>query len=82
MAIDSGRRPRAPRWSRAIYSAYAIVEGLHDSSSMDGTRPAIVLYERAAKALPAAPSFHRALADPTLTAATARAAERLRYVVV
>ena len=82
MAINAGPRPRAQRWSRAIYSAYAIVEGLHYSSSMDGNRPAIVLYERAAKALPAAPSFHRALADPTLTAATVRAADRFRYVVV
>lgn len=82
MAIDSGPRPRAQRWSRAIYSAYAIVEGLHYSSSMDGNRPAIVLYERAVKALPAAPRFHRALADPTLTAATARAADRFRYAIV
>jgi hypothetical protein len=49
---------------------------------MDGNRPAIVLYERAARALPAAPRFHRALADPTLTAAIARTADRFGYVVV
>jgi RES domain-containing protein len=82
MAINAGPRPRAQRWSRAIYSAYAIVAGLHYSSSMDGNRPAIVLYERAAPALPAAPRFHRALADPTLTAAIARTADRFRYAVV
>jgi hypothetical protein len=81
MAINSGPRPRAQRWSRAMYGAYAIVEGLHYSSSMDGNRPAIVLYERAAKAIRAAPRFHRALADPTLTGAIARTADRFRYAV-
>jgi hypothetical protein len=49
---------------------------------MDANRPAIVLYERATKALPAAPRFHRALSDPTLTAAIARTADRFGYAVV
>ena len=41
-----------------------------------------VLDERAAAAFPASPSFHRALADPTLLASIVRAAERFNYAVV
>jgi hypothetical protein len=82
MAINSGPRPRAQRWSRAIYEAYPEIEGLHYASSMDANRPAIVLYERAAAALPASPSFHRALADPTLLASIVRVAERFNYAVI
>jgi hypothetical protein len=81
MAINSGPRPRARRWSQVIYAAYPAVEGLHYASSMDANRPAVVLYERAADALPSRPSFHRALADPTLTLAIVRAAQRFNYVV-
>jgi RES domain len=82
MVINSGQRPRAQRWSRAIYDAYPGVEGLHYASSMDANRPAIVLYERAANALPMSPSFHRALADPALAPAIVRAAQRFNYLVV
>ncbi|HEV8643561.1 MAG TPA: RES family NAD+ phosphorylase [Methylomirabilota bacterium] len=81
MAINSGPRPRARRWSQAIYDAYPAVEGLYYASSMDANRPAVVLYERAADALASRPSFHRALADPTLTPAIVRAAQRFNYVV-
>ena len=82
MAINSGPRPRARRWSQAIYAAYPAVEGLYYASSLDANRPAVVLYERAARALPRRPTFHRALADPTLTAAIVRAARRFNYVVI
>jgi hypothetical protein len=82
MAISSGPRPRARRWSQAIHAAYPDVEGLYYASSMNANRPAAVLYERAAGALPERPAFHRALADPTLTPALARAARRFNYVVV
>ena len=82
MAINSGPRPRARRWSQAIYASYRAIEGLYYSSSMDANRPAMMLYERAASALPSRPSFHRALADPTLTAAIVRAARRFNYVVI
>jgi hypothetical protein len=81
MAINSGPRPRARRWSQAIYAAYPAVEGLYYPSSMDANRPAVVLYERAVGALPSRPSFHRGLADPTLTPAIVRAAQRFNYVV-
>src|SRR5580698_813164 len=39
MAINSGQRPRAQRWSRAIYAAYANVEGLLYASSMHANEP-------------------------------------------
>ena len=82
MAINSGPRPRARRWSQAIYEAYPRIDGLYYASSMNANRPALMLYERAVGTLPARPIFHRALADPTLTAALARAARRFNYVVV
>lgn len=82
MAINSGPRPRARRWSQAIHAAYPRVDGLYYASSMNANRPAIVLYERAVGALPPRPAFHRALADPVLLPALARAARRFDYVVV
>jgi hypothetical protein len=49
---------------------------------MGGNRPAIALYERAVAAMPDRPVFHRALADPALTAIVLRAAGRFGYAVV
>ncbi len=66
MSMSSGPRPRAQRWSRAIYGAYPQVQGLWYPSSMHANRPAVALYERATGAMPDNPSFHRALADPAL----------------
>lgn len=82
MAINSGPRPRAQRWSQAIYAAYPAVEGLYYASSMNANRPAVALYERGAGALPDRPVFHRALADVALSAAVVRAARRFDYAVV
>jgi hypothetical protein len=82
MAINSGPRPRARRWSQAIYEAYPTVEGLYYASSMNANQPALALYERAVDALPRRPLFHRALADAALTGAIARAAQRFNYAVV
>ncbi len=82
MAINSGPRPKARRWSQRIYEAYPTIEGLSYPSSMDGNRPAVALYERALDALPARPVFHRALADPALSVAVIRAARRFGYAVV
>jgi hypothetical protein len=81
-AINSGPRIRARRWSQRIYDAYPAIAGLWYPSSMGGSRPAIALYERAAPAMPARPVFHRALADPALTAIVLRAAGRFGYGVV
>ena len=79
MAISSGPRPRAQRWSRAIYAAYPAVPGLWYPSSMHANQPAVALYERARPAVAVAPFFHRALADPLLTDLLAWAAEMLGY---
>jgi len=82
MAINSGPRPRAQRWSRAIHSAYPAVAGLLYGSSMNANRPAVTLYERAAPALPHVPVFHRALSDPALLPRLNAAATRLGYRLV
>jgi hypothetical protein len=81
MAINSGPRARARRWSRAIYAAYPQAVGLYYASSMDGNAPAVALYERAEPALPVLPFFHRALADPLLLPALADAADDLGYTL-
>lgn len=81
-AINSGPRPRARRWSQAIYLAYPAMDGLLYCSSMNGNQPALALYERAQTALATAPTFNRALADPTLAIRVAAAAGRLNYRVV
>lgn len=44
---------------------------------MHGNLPAVAFYERATDALPAAPTFHRALVDPTLLAVMQNAAQDL-----
>lgn len=82
MALGSGPRPRAQRWSRAIYEAYPSIEGLVYPSSMHANRPAVALYERAALALPAAPIFHRPLIDPILLPVLSRVARDLGYGLV
>jgi hypothetical protein len=82
MAIHSGPRPRARRWSRAIYDAYAHVEGLWYASSMHAHRASLALYERAKAAIPGAPLFHRALSDPALLSRLNTAATTLGYRLV
>lgn len=82
MAIHSGPRPRARRWSRAIYDAYPDVEGLWYASSMHANRSSLALYERGQAAIPAAPLFHRALSDPALLPRLSAAAMTLGYRVV
>lgn len=79
MAISSGRRDRARTWSVRIYEDYPTVEGLYYPSSMDGNQPSVALYERAKKAIPTRPHFHRAVADPALNAAVVRAALLFGY---
>ena len=81
-AINSGPHARARAWSRAIYAAYPEVQGLWYCSSMDADEPCLALYERAVGALPAAPSFHAALADPRMRLLLARQAAVLGYVLV
>ncbi|HEV8637974.1 MAG TPA: RES family NAD+ phosphorylase [Chloroflexota bacterium] len=82
MAINTGQRARARRWARAIYAAYPQLHGIYYPSSMHANRPALVLFERAEPALPAAPLTNRALADPLLEPYVRRAAAELNYRLV
>ncbi len=81
MAVNSGRRDRARRWSLRIYEDYPGIEGLYYPSSMDSNQPAIVLYERAQNALPSRASFQRALADPAVNNAVVKAASLFSYLI-
>lgn len=82
MAINSGPRPRARRWSRAIYEAYPDVQGLLYASSMNAGEQAVALYERAAHTLPALPTFNEPLSHPTLLPTLRRFAADLGYGLV
>lgn len=82
MAISSGPRPRARRWSAAIHAAYPAVEGLLYGSSMNANRPSVAINERARSAVPSAPRFNRALADPALLGRLNVAATRIGYRLV
>jgi hypothetical protein len=81
MAINSGPRSRARRWSQAIYEAYPDVQGLYYASSMYRNTPSVALYERAEGAMPARPFFHRTPADPLLLPALIDAADDLGYTL-
>lgn len=79
MAINTGRRDRARRWSQAIFDAYPDAEGLWHPSSMDANNPCVALYQRGRPAIPANPRFHEALGDPTLAVVVHNAAARFNY---
>ncbi len=81
MALSSGARPRARRWSRAIYEAFPQVQGLLYPSSMYAHRPAVALYERATAAMPKRPTFHRPLTDPALLGVLKATTMEVGYVV-
>jgi hypothetical protein len=82
MLINCGSRPRARAWSRAFYDAYPQIQGLHYASCMNENRSSLALYERAAEAIPAHPSFHRALSDQALRLMLRNAAAKLNYLLL
>ncbi len=82
MSINSGPRPRAQRWARAIYAAYPAIHGILYASSMNANQPALALFERAASALPPFPRSNRALAEQPLLILLANAAARFDYAFV
>src|SRR5207245_2899479 len=82
MAIASGRRDRARRWSQAIYAAYPAAQGLWYPSSMYAGHRCVALYERAESALPTRPSLHLALADPRLDVPLQHVAAETNYRLV
>jgi RES domain len=78
-AIHSGPRARARAWARELYDAYSDIQGFHYGSSMNGHAPAIVLNDRAQRAIPEEPQLHRALNDDMLVEVLQRIAVRLSY---
>jgi len=82
MALNTGPRPRARRWARALYDAWPALQGLLYTSSMVGGRNCVALWERAGPALPASPTFHRALIDPALLVPLRNAASDLGFGLV
>jgi hypothetical protein len=82
MAINSGPRSRAQRWSRTVYDAFPDVHGLWYASSMYANTPALALYERAEPAIALAPFVHRPLNDPALRSALQRIATTLGYEMI
>lgn len=82
LAISTGPRPRAQRWSRAIYEAYPGVHGIYYASSMSGNRPALALFERSLAAIPRQPRLNRAIAEPPLLIPITNAAAEFGYRVV
>jgi hypothetical protein len=81
MAINSGGRGRAREWSRKIYSSYTDADGLWYPSSLVN-RPAVALYERAARAMPGAPVFNRPLTSPALANGLLKYADQLSYTLL
>ena len=78
-AIHSGPRSRARAWARDLYDAYPELQGLYYGSSMNGHAPAVALNERARRAMPEQPQFHRALNDDMLVEVLQQIALRLSY---
>lgn len=81
MAINSGNRSRARRWSRVIYDSYPDAQGIWYPSSITN-RECVAIYERASAALPAAPVFNERLDSPKLLASLSQLAEALNYDLV
>lgn len=83
MAINTGQRARARRWSQAIYVAYApLLDGLLYGSSMNGNQPSVALYERSLSAMPTTPLFHRQLSDPAVLNRLKNACRAVGYTLV
>ena len=82
MALSTGSHARTRPWSRAAYEAYPDLHGLWYGSSMDSMLGCAALFERAAHAMPEAPAFHRALADPSVRALLEQWADELHYRLI
>lgn len=82
MAINSGDRCMARRWSREIYDAFPDIDGLRYASSKHANRPCYALYDRAEPHLEALPSLDMQLSLPELEPVLDDAAYELGYAVV
>jgi hypothetical protein len=81
MAVASGLRARSRRWSQAIHEAFPEVDGLCYGSSMNANQPCVALYERALRAVPERPVFHRLLSDPVVFTLLRNACLELNYTL-
>ncbi len=82
MAINTGQKGRARRWSQTIYDAYPKLDGILYPSSMCGNAPLVALYERSKDALPHRPDFNRSLADPSIEALVKEVSLALNWPLV
>ena len=82
VAITSGNRAKARRWSQAIYAAFPDVDGLLYGSSMNANQPCVALYERSLRTIPARPVFHRLLSDPAVLTLLKNACAAVGYALV
>lgn len=83
MGLMTGARSVGRNWARGFYDAYPTLVGLCYPSSMHANKPAIALTDRAENngVLPARPSFHRALGDPSMLGVLKQAASDLDYAL-
>lgn len=81
-AIATGRRDIARAWSRAVDTTFPSIQALLYRSSMVGGSRNVVLYERAADAVPAHPLLHMPLTHPGLELPLRRVAGRLGYALL
>ena len=81
--LAAGPYSHAQNWSRGFYDSYPANQGVYYRSSLT-VRPSIALYERARSGgiFPAAPRFHRALADPALLDALRIVVDEIGYTLL
>lgn len=72
--LGSAPRPVCQAWGRAIAAQFPALDGLWVNSTITGD-PNVVLWSSAASAVPATPSWSRALADPVFRPVVARIAQ-------
>ncbi len=77
-AVASAQRPVCRAWARRIHDSFDDLDGLAAPSTMTGAVN-IVLWERAADSMPAAPDFTRPLTHPTVWEVLRRVANRIGY---
>ena len=83
MAINSGSRAVARKWSRAIYDAFPHVDGIRYASSMYANATAYALFERAEGDIrPSTPPLDAPLASAVLLPDLTRAAQRIGYGLI
>lgn len=82
MAINSGPRPRAQRWSQQLYDAYPKIDGILYCSSMYGNAESVALFERGQRTIPTLTVFHRAFSDPAMLTMLIETGKKINYLVV